>query len=222
MRLTTMTDYSLRLLMYVAQRPEQLCTIAEVAAAYGISEAHLMKITHQLGLAGFIETVRGKGGGMRLGGDPKDIVIGAVVAAAVGYAEGGLLARELGAWQTVSWALVISLPLMTVLAAVSVVAHPPVADGTEWAAFAYLAAVSMFLGFFAWYRGLAIGPMAHVSQTQLTQPVMTIAWATLLLHERLTWPTLFGGAAVIVCALSAVRARAGVSPAESLRTCPTG
>lgn len=150
------------------------------------------------------------------------LLIGAVVAAAVGYAEGGLLARELGAWQTVSWALVISLPLMTVLAAVSVVAHPPVADGTEWAAFAYLAAVSMFLGFFAWYRGLAIGPMAHVSQTQLTQPVMTIAWATLLLHERLTWPTLFGGAAVIVCALSAVRARAGVSPAESLRTCPTG
>lgn len=79
MRLTTMTDYSLRLLMYVAQRPEQLCTIAEVAAAYGISEAHLMKITHQLGLAGFIETVRGKGGGMRLARAPGEINLGAVV-----------------------------------------------------------------------------------------------------------------------------------------------
>ena len=50
MRLTTMTDYALRLLMYVAQRPERLCTISEVAGAYGISEAHLMKVTHQLGL----------------------------------------------------------------------------------------------------------------------------------------------------------------------------
>jgi Rrf2 family nitric oxide-sensitive transcriptional repressor len=79
MRLTTMTDYSMRLLMYVGQRPERLCTIAEVAGAYGISEAHLMKITHQLGLAGWLETVRGKGGGMRLAAAPETINLGAVV-----------------------------------------------------------------------------------------------------------------------------------------------
>lgn len=79
MRLTTMTDYAMRLLMYVAQQPERLCTIAEVAGAYGISEAHLMKITHQLGLNGWLETVRGKGGGMRLAAAPADINIGAVV-----------------------------------------------------------------------------------------------------------------------------------------------
>jgi Rrf2 family nitric oxide-sensitive transcriptional repressor len=79
MRLTTMTDYSMRLLMYVGQHPERLCTISEVAAAYGISEAHLMKITHQLGLAGWLETVRGKGGGMRLATAPADINLGAVV-----------------------------------------------------------------------------------------------------------------------------------------------
>jgi Rrf2 family transcriptional regulator, nitric oxide-sensitive transcriptional repressor len=79
MRLTTMTDYAMRLLMYVAHRPERLCTIAEVAEAYGISEAHLMKITHQLGQAGFIETVRGKGGGMRLAALPGAINLGAVV-----------------------------------------------------------------------------------------------------------------------------------------------
>lgn len=79
MRLTTMTDYSLRLLMYLGQHPDRLCTIAEVAAAYGISEAHLMKITHQLGRGGWIATVRGKGGGMRLAHAPQDIGLGAVV-----------------------------------------------------------------------------------------------------------------------------------------------
>jgi Rrf2 family nitric oxide-sensitive transcriptional repressor len=81
MRLTTMTDYALRLLMYVAHQPGRLCTIAEIAGAYDISQAHLMKITHQLGLAGFIETVRGKGGGMRLAAAPAAINLGAVVRA---------------------------------------------------------------------------------------------------------------------------------------------
>lgn len=79
MHLTTMTDYALRLLMYVAQQPGRLCTISEVAQAYEISEAHLMKVTHQLGLQGWVETVRGKGGGMRLAHAPQAINLGAVV-----------------------------------------------------------------------------------------------------------------------------------------------
>jgi len=81
MRLTTMTDYAMRLLMYLAHNPDRLCTIAEIAGAYGVSEAHLMKVTHQLGLAGFIETVRGKGGGMRLAAPPTTINLGEVVRA---------------------------------------------------------------------------------------------------------------------------------------------
>lgn len=135
------------------------------------------------------------------------LLFGAVIAAAIGYAEGGLMARELGAWQTVSWALVLCSPLMIVLTVFSVVQNPPSGTGVQWAAFAYLAAVSMFLGFFAWYRGLAVGPMAQVSQTQLSQPVMTICWAALFLHEQVTWPTILGGIAVIACALLAVRSR---------------
>lgn len=79
MRLTTMTDYALRLLMYLAQRPDRLCTIAEAAQAHGISETHLMKVTHHLGLLGWIETVRGKGGGMRLARAPHEIGLGEVV-----------------------------------------------------------------------------------------------------------------------------------------------
>jgi drug/metabolite transporter (DMT)-like permease len=142
------------------------------------------------------------------------LLFGAVVAAAIGYAEGGLLARELGSWQTVSWALVLSAPLMIALNIVSVAQQPPTATPVEWAAFTYLAVVSMFLGFFAWYRGLAIGPIAQVSQVQLAQPVMTICWAALLLDERLTWATVLGGLAVVVCAAVAVRARLGEAGAK--------
>jgi drug/metabolite transporter (DMT)-like permease len=137
------------------------------------------------------------------------LLFGAVVAAAIGYAEGGLLSRELGSWQTVSWALVLAFPLMVVLTGVSAVVSPPSATPAEWASFAYLAVISMFLGFFAWYRGLAIGPMARVSQVQLVQPVLSILWAALILHEQLTWPTVVGGVAVILCAGIAVRVRAG-------------
>jgi Rrf2 family nitric oxide-sensitive transcriptional repressor len=74
-----MTDYAMRLLMYVGQHPERLCTIAEVARAYGISEPHLMKITNKLAQRGWITTVRGKNGGMRLDRNPTDINLGAVV-----------------------------------------------------------------------------------------------------------------------------------------------
>jgi Rrf2 family nitric oxide-sensitive transcriptional repressor len=77
--MTTMTDYALRLLVYLAQRPDRLCTIGEVAQAHGISEAHLMKITHQLGRQGWIDPLRGKGGGMRLARAPEDINLGALV-----------------------------------------------------------------------------------------------------------------------------------------------
>ncbi|WP_285249362.1 DMT family transporter [Pseudarthrobacter sp. efr-133-R2A-89] len=135
------------------------------------------------------------------------LLLGAVACAAVGYAEGGLLARELGSWQTIAWALVLAAPAMLVLAVASVLSQPPSATPVQWAAFGYLAVVSMFLGFVAWYRGLAIGPMAQVSQIQLVQPVLSIGWAALLLGEALTWTTLLGALAVILCAAAAVRVR---------------
>jgi drug/metabolite transporter (DMT)-like permease len=137
------------------------------------------------------------------------LFFGAVIAAALGYSEGALLSRELGAWQTISWALVLAAPVMAVLTVIAWVQQPPDATAVEWASFAYLAAVSMFLAFFAWYRGLAIGPVARVSQVQLVQPVLTLAWAALLLGEELTVPLLLGGLVVILCAALAVRVRLG-------------
>jgi drug/metabolite transporter (DMT)-like permease len=151
------------------------------------------------------------------------LLFGAVLAAAVGYAEGGLLARELGAWQTVSWALVLCSPLMVCLTVLSARTEPLAGTPVQWAAFAYLGIVSMFLGFFAWYHGLALGPMAQVSQVQLVQPVLSICWAGLLLGEQLTWITITGGVVVILCAGTAVRVRLGTASARSTSTvwpCP--
>lgn len=135
------------------------------------------------------------------------LLFAAVIVCAIGYAEGGLLSRALGSWQTISWALVLASPLMILLTGIAVAHQPPTGTLAECGAFAYLAVVSMFLGFFAWYRGLAIGPMAQVSQVQLTQPVMSILWAGLILGECIGWQTIVGGIAVIGCALLAVRAR---------------
>jgi Rrf2 family nitric oxide-sensitive transcriptional repressor len=79
MRLTAYTDFALRTLMYLAVRPERAATIAEIAATYAISEAHLTKIVHQLGVTGEVATTRGRGGGLRLGKPAASISLGAVV-----------------------------------------------------------------------------------------------------------------------------------------------
>ena len=79
MRLTVYTDYSLRMLIYLATRDDGLSTIAEVARSYGISEHHLTKVAHQLGRAGYISTQRGKGGGLRLARPAGEIGLGEVV-----------------------------------------------------------------------------------------------------------------------------------------------
>jgi Rrf2 family transcriptional regulator, nitric oxide-sensitive transcriptional repressor len=79
MRLTTYTDYALRVLMYLGLRGEDLATIQEIAEQYGISKNHLMKLVHELGQLGYVETIRGKNGGLRLGRRPEEITVGEVV-----------------------------------------------------------------------------------------------------------------------------------------------
>ncbi|MEO7031662.1 MAG: Rrf2 family transcriptional regulator [Herbaspirillum sp.] len=81
MRLTTYTDYTLRTLMYLGVHREHTVTIRDIADAYGISKNHLMKVVHQLGLAGLIETVRGRHGGLKLKLEPENIILGDVIRA---------------------------------------------------------------------------------------------------------------------------------------------
>jgi Rrf2 family nitric oxide-sensitive transcriptional repressor len=78
-QLTRYSDYSLRVLIYLALDPERLVTIEDIAQGYDISKAHLMKVVHQLGLRGYVETVRGRGGGLRLARRPEEIRVGEVV-----------------------------------------------------------------------------------------------------------------------------------------------
>ena len=79
MQLTRYSDYSLRVLIYLALDPDRLATIEDIARSYDISKAHLMKVVHQLGLGGFVETVRGRGGGLRLARPAQEITVAEVV-----------------------------------------------------------------------------------------------------------------------------------------------
>ncbi|WP_251863858.1 DMT family transporter [Achromobacter sp. Marseille-Q4962] len=129
---------------------------------------------------------------------PGDLwLLAAVVLGGLGYAEGARASRTLGGWRTICWALAISAPV--VAAPVGWMAAqaqwPSAATG---AACAYLAFGSMFLGFFAWYRGLAVGGIARVGQVQLLQPFLTVVAAALFFGEAVTPSTFFFAAAVIL------------------------
>ncbi|WP_431948327.1 DMT family transporter [Micromonospora marina] len=156
------------------------------------------------------------GGSLRGALSTADVfLLAAVVLCGLGYAEGGRLARELGGARTICWALLLSLPVTAPVTAVAALAHRPDGGVAAWTGFGYLAVVSMFLGFFAWYAGLARGGIATVGQIQLVQPVLTLIWSAVLLGEAVTPGALVVAGAVLACVVLIQRTRGGATPARA-------
>ena len=134
-----------------------------------------------------------QGGGRLVVADA--LLLGAVASAAIGYVAGAQLAAQMRAEQVICWVLVASLPLTL---PVMLAAWPAQgARASAWGGFAYVTLFSMWLGFFAWYRGLALGGMVRVSQVQLVQPFLALLAAVPLLGERLEPATVGFSLAVI-------------------------
>jgi drug/metabolite transporter (DMT)-like permease len=130
------------------------------------------------------------------------LLVLAAIVGSLGYVLGGELTRRLGGWEVISWALVFAAPVMLLLL---VLAAPPVnwaASPRAWGGFVYVALFSQFLGFFAWNKGLALGGIARVGQTQLLQTFVTLGGAALVLGERIGLLEL-GFAALIVVLVAA-------------------
>ncbi|OAB55146.1 hypothetical protein AY600_19100 [Phormidium willei BDU 130791] len=127
-------------------------------------------------------------------------LLAAVAAAALGYAQGARLSQRLPGWAVISWALVLALPVMLPAALLSWLAAPgawSTASAAAWSGFVYLALISQLAGFFAWYRGLALGGVARVGQIQLLQPFLTLIAAAWLLAEPITAATLVFASLVV-------------------------
>ncbi|HDZ75163.1 MAG TPA: DMT family transporter [Aurantimonas coralicida] len=131
------------------------------------------------------------------------LMLAAIVVCGMGYAEGGKLSRKLGGWQVISWALVLSLPVVAPLAAYTMPATFAGVGQPAWIALAYVSLFSMLIGFVFWYRGLAQGGVAAVGQLQLLQPFMGLMLAATLLHEDVSWPMAAVSLAVVACVAGA-------------------
>lgn len=133
------------------------------------------------------------------------LMLAAIVVCGLGYAEGGRLSRKLGGWQVISWALVLSLPVMLVLALMTMPPSFGSIGQSAWLGLAYVALFSMLIGFIFWYRGLAQGGIAAVGQLQLLQPFFGLALAALLLHEQVSGLMLVATLGVVACVAGARR-----------------
>ncbi|MGQ3676294.1 DMT family transporter [Xanthobacter sp. TB0139] len=138
----------------------------------------------------------------------------AIVTCGLSYAEGGRLARHLGGWQVICWALVVALPVMVPLSLFTMPGDFAAVPARAWVGLGYVALFSMLIGCVFWYRGLAQGGIAAVGQLQLLQPFFGLALAALLLHEEVRPEMLMTTLGVALCVAAASRFSAKVPAAE--------
>ena len=140
------------------------------------------------------------------------LMIGAVVFSSLCYVQGATLGRAMPGWQVISWVVVLALPITVPASVVIWMAtsanYAP--TPTEWGALTLLGISSMYLGFFAWYRGLSLAGVAYGGQVQQLQALLTLLWSALLLGEQVTWATVLASIVVIGCVVWAQRSRASV------------
>jgi drug/metabolite transporter (DMT)-like permease len=148
-----------------------------------------------LGSATVVGFALSNDGAVSLTGDL--LMIAAIIVCGLGYAEGAALSRRLGGWQVISWALLLALPPMLLLALFTLPSWQGI-GAPAWIGLAYVSVFSMLVGFVFWYRGLALGGIAKVGQLQLLQPFMGLALAGLLLHEPVAWTMIAATALVVV------------------------
>ncbi|MFY2253162.1 DMT family transporter [Priestia megaterium] len=117
-------------------------------------------------------------------------LLAAVLILGLSYAEGGVLARELGSWQVIAWAIIIGAPFFMIPVGLSITPEMLHAPLKAWVSLIYLSVVSQFLAYVAWYSGMAMGGIARVSQVQYLQPFLMILFAALFLGESITLFTL--------------------------------
>lgn len=143
------------------------------------------------------------GGQASLQGDL--LMLAAVLVCGLGYAEGARLSRTLGGWQVISWALVLSLPLMLPLLWLRWPSTLADVGNPAWLGLGYVSVFSMLVGFMFWYRGLAQGGIAAVGQLQLLQPFFGLGLAALLLHEQVSAAMLLVTLCAVACVAGAKR-----------------
>ena len=159
-----------------------------------------------LSLCGALITVAFAARGLDAQPGPGDaLMLAAIVACGLGYAEGGVLARRLGGWQVIAWATVLSLPVSLPLALALAPAEPAAIPLPAWAGLGYVALFSMLIGFVFWYRALARGGIAAIGQLQLLQPFLGLGVAALVLGERIEPAMIVAAAAVAACVALARR-----------------
>ena len=129
------------------------------------------------------------------------LMLAAVVACGLGYAEGAKLTRVLGGWQVISWALILSLPFMLVALLITMPATFTGVSVSAWVALGYVSLFSMLIGFIFWYKGLAAGGIAAVGQLQLLQPFFGLGLSATLLHEAVSPLMGFITFGVILCVM---------------------